>query len=73
VNDPMGFFEEITRYHIRQGIMPEEEIYPAPTLSALAAAYIAWQAGNEPDQLALLGIAEEGQIAAPKILTSSGD
>jgi len=73
VNDPMEFFEEITRFRIRQGVMPEDEIYPAPILSALAAAYMAWQAGNEPDQLTLLGIAEEGQIAAPKVLTSSAD
>jgi hypothetical protein len=69
VKDPMEFFEEITRFRIRQGVMPEDVIYPASTLSALAAAYMAWQAGNEPDKLSLLGVAEEGQIAAPIKLT----
>lgn len=73
VKDPMGFFEEITRFRIRQGVLPEDVIYPASMLSALAAAYLAWQAGNEPEQLALLGVAEEGQIAAPSKLTGSGD
>lgn len=73
VKDPMAFFEEITRFRIRQGLMPEDVIYPASTLSALASAYMAWQAGNEPDQLALLGVAEEGQIAAPRKLIRPAD
>lgn len=73
VGDPMAFFEEITRFRIRQGVLPEEMIYAAPTLAALAAAAIAWQAGNEPEQLALLGVPEEGQIAVPQKLIRAGD
>lgn len=73
VRDPMEFFEEITRFRIRQGILPEEMVYPAATLAALAAAYTAWQASNQPDALAFLGVAEEGLIAAPRTLIRSGD
>ncbi|MCB2178730.1 DUF429 domain-containing protein [bacterium] len=73
VGDPMDFFEEITRFRIRQGVLPEEMVYSAPILAALAAATIAWQTVNEPEQLALLGVAEEGQITVPKKLIGTGD
>lgn len=73
VGDPMAYFEEITRFRLRQGVLPEDMVYAAPTLAALAAASIAWQAGNEPEKLALLGVPEEGQIATPRKLIRAGD
>lgn len=63
--DPMEFFEEITRFKIRQGILPNKALMSSGTLSALGAAYMAWQTQHEPEQIALVGLAQEGQIAVP--------
>jgi hypothetical protein len=63
--DPMDFFEEITRFKIRQGILPANTILNNGTLSALGAAYMAWQTRHEPEKIALVGLVQEGQIAVP--------
>jgi hypothetical protein len=42
INDPMDFFEEITRHKLMQGILPLENLYSAKQLDALMAAYVAW-------------------------------
>jgi hypothetical protein len=68
VPDPMTFFEEVTRFRIKQGILPEEMVFPAPSLSALAAALMAFQAEKDPEQFTLVGIPEESQICVPKNL-----
>jgi len=65
IKDPMEFFEEITRYKMLKGILPNEMIYPAKVLDTLAAAYTAWLAGNKPETLSMLGEQSEGQIALP--------
>src|SRR5688500_15627846 len=39
IDDPMEFFEEITRHHLLAGVMPLELLYSASELDALAAAY----------------------------------
>lgn len=65
LKDPMEFFEEITRYKLMKGSLPTDLIYPAQTLDALAAAYTAWLAGNQPDTISTVGEAQEGRIALP--------
>lgn len=64
--DPMGFFEEVTRYKILQGMLPEKLVMSAGILSSLAAAYLAWQARHEPENITLVGLEQEGRIAVPK-------
>ena len=51
ITDPMDFFEEITRHHMLGGTFPNELLYSASELDALAAAYVAWLAVNEPGQV----------------------
>lgn len=63
--DPMRLFEEITRHRLLQGILPLDELYTPGELDALAGAYTAWLAATKPDQITLLGDADEGQIALP--------
>jgi predicted nuclease with RNAse H fold len=65
VPDPMRFFEEITRFRLLNGILPEEGLYSAEELDALVAAYTAWQAALNPEQVTLLGDPQEGQIVLP--------
>lgn len=54
INDPMEFFEEITRYKLIQGILPVENLYTPNQLDALVASYIAWLAVNRPEQVEML-------------------
>ncbi len=65
VNDPLNFFEEITRHHLLKGILPYEMVYSPYELNALAAAYIAWLAVNDPDRVLILGDKEEGCLVLP--------
>jgi len=51
INDPMEFFEEITRYKLIQGILPLENLYTPKELDALVAAYVAWMTVNRPGQI----------------------
>jgi len=73
VADPMTYFEEITRFRILQGILPKDIIYPASALTALTAAYLAWMAAKQPKSLAMVGLPEEGQIAALAKLINRND
>jgi len=63
--DAMDFFMEITRHRLIYGDLPDENIYSFEELNALAAAYVAWRVGCQPDRIELLGDADEGQIALP--------
>ncbi len=65
VSDPMRFFEEITRHKLLRGVLPTEQLFSAPELDALAAAYTAWQAALHPDAIMLVGDPQEGQIVLP--------
>ena len=65
VPDAMDFFYEITRYKLLQGDLPDQDIFSIEELNALAAALIAWQAAHHPEDIELLGDAEEGQVALP--------
>ena len=55
INDPMDFFEEITRHHMLGGFFPNELLYSTTELDALTAAYIAWLSVNEPGQVEITG------------------
>ncbi len=65
IRDPMSFFEEITRFKLKQGILPLDEIYNAKELNALLAAYMAWLAAEKPKDAASLGDEEEGKVYLP--------
>lgn len=55
IDDPMEFFEEITRYKLMQGILPVENLYTSNELDALVAAYVAWTTANKPGQFIVKG------------------
>jgi len=61
INDPMDFFEEITRHHMLMGVLPNESSYSASELDALVAAYLAWSTINKPVQVDLLGEKKDGK------------
>ncbi len=65
IRDPMTFFEEITRFKLKQGILPLEEIYNAKELNALLAAYTAWVVAEKPNDAVALGDEEEGKVHLP--------
>ena len=65
VPDPMRLFEEITRYKILQGQLPLDDLYSVEELEALIAAYTAWKAASEPDEITLMGERTEGEIVIP--------
>ena len=65
VPDPMRIFEEITRYKVLQGQLPLDGLYSVEELDALIAAYTAWKAASEPDEITCLGDPTEGEIALP--------
>lgn len=68
VPDAMDFFMEITRFKLLQGDLPLENIYTSGELNALAAAFVAWLAGCEPDRIELLGDLANATIALPTLL-----
>jgi len=55
INDPMEFFEEITRYKLMQGNLPLENLYTSKELDALVAAYVAWMTVNRSNQVTVRG------------------
>jgi hypothetical protein len=55
IDDPMEFFEEITRYKLMQGILPIENLYTSKELDALVAAYVAWMTVNKSGQFTVKG------------------
>lgn len=66
INDPMGFFEEITRHKLLRGTLPMEFIYTAEELDALAAACTAWVVANRPGEFSIWGNKQEGQVVLPE-------
>ena len=65
INDPMSYFEEITRHRLLKGILPTEAIYSSEELDALAAAFMAYQASNHPGEVNWVGDIQEGRILLP--------
>jgi Protein of unknown function (DUF429) len=65
VPDPMRFFEEVTRYKLRSGILPLKDVYLPAELDALAAAYTAWVAVTNPHSIMMYGDEREGLVVIP--------
>lgn len=72
VEDPMRFFEEITRHRLRKGQLPMHLIYAPGELNALVAAYTAWLQVNHPERVLRLGDEDEGQVFIPMAEGSQG-
>lgn len=66
IDDPMEFFEEITRHHLLVGVMPMDLLYSASELDALASAYVTWMLINKPVQVDLTKKIGEGMIVIPR-------
>lgn len=65
VPDAMEFFEEITRFKLLKGILPNENLYQPGELDALVAAFTAWAIATHPERITLLGDLDEGQVILP--------
>jgi len=65
INDPMDFFEEITRYKMIKGLWPLDLLFAAEQLDALVAAFTAWMSAHRPEQVSFIGDEKEGQILLP--------
>jgi hypothetical protein len=65
VPDPMRFFEEVTRFKLRSGILPLNTVCLPAELDALAAAYTAWLAVTSTQNIMLYGDEREGQVVVP--------
>ncbi len=65
VPDAMRFFEEITRHRLLNNKLPLEYLYSGAELNTLAAAYTAWCAGSQPDNVSAIGHEAEGFIYLP--------
>lgn len=73
IQDPMRFFEEITRHRLRRGQLPMHLIYTPGELNALVAAFIAWLVAHHPDRVVILGDTESGQMILPRGEVAPGD
>ena len=67
VPDPMRVFEEFTRYKILRGDLPLEGLFTVEELEAIIAAYTAWKAAKEPDEITRVGDPKEGEIILPSV------
>jgi hypothetical protein len=66
MNDPMEFFEEVTRRRLLTGSLPTGCLYSLPKLHAIGAAYIAWLEAQKPGQIVHLGNSREGWVSLPE-------
>jgi predicted nuclease with RNAse H fold len=66
IQDPMDFFEEITRHKMIKGLWPVDLLLPPEQLDALIAAYTAWMVFNKPEQVSFVGDDKEGRIFLPR-------
>jgi len=62
MEDPMDFFEEITRHKILQGNLLTENIYSSRQLDALVMAYVAWLTVSPSERVVM-----KGQFMLPKL------
>jgi len=65
ITDAMSFFEEITRFKLMRGILPEDIVYSPEQLDVLVAAYTAWQAAEGAETVTRVGDPDEGQLILP--------
>ena len=66
INDPMDFFEEITRHKMIKGTWPLDMLYQPEQLDAIVAAYTAWCVTHKPDDISAVGDPKEGMIVLPE-------
>ncbi|MBN1302872.1 MAG: DUF429 domain-containing protein [Anaerolineales bacterium] len=66
INNPMDFFEEVTRFRLLRGSLPLGKILPPDILDALMIAYTAHLVVNRPHKVTLVGDPGEGQIVLPE-------
>lgn len=66
VPDAMEFFEEITRYKLLHGVLPTDDILPQVELNAWLAAFTAWQAASQPEQVHISGESEHSPVYLPQ-------
>jgi len=69
INDPMDFFEEITRHHVLMGAFPKEALHSASELDALVAAYAAWATIRQPVLVDVHGDKREGLMVVLRART----
>jgi hypothetical protein len=67
LKDPMDYFEEVTQYKILQGILPDDMIYSAKQLDAIAAAFVARLAFQNPEEAITIGDEADGLITMPVV------
>jgi hypothetical protein len=65
IQDPMIFFEEITRHKLMNGLLPFELVHSPAQLDAMVAAYAARQVTQKPAEIIRLGHQLEGFITLP--------
>jgi len=65
INDPMDFFEEITRYKMLKGLWPTDLLLMPEQLDALVAALTAWMSVHRSEQVSFIGDEKEGRILLP--------
>jgi Protein of unknown function (DUF429) len=65
IQDPMIFYEEITRHKLMNGLLPFELVHSSAQLDAMAAAYTAWQVVQKTAEAIRLGHRLEGFITLP--------
>jgi len=65
ITDGMHFFEEITRFKLMKGVLPADVLYSSEHLDVLVAACTAWLVVHHPEEVTIIGDADEGQIVLP--------
>ena len=65
IQEPMDFFEELTRHRMLMGQLPMERVHSPEELDALVAAYTAWVAAKRSDEMIRLGSNEDGYLILP--------
>ena len=67
LKDPMDFFEEVTKFKILLGILPDHLVYSAKHLDAIAAAMMARLAFQDPEAVIAIGDMADGLITIPTV------
>jgi hypothetical protein len=63
--NPLDVLEEITRFHLLQGSIPQEGLHTAEQLDCLCAAFTAQMLMTQPDKILQVGDVEDGLITLP--------
>lgn len=63
--DPMIYFEELTRYKLLRGVLPQKIILPLSELNTLLCAFTVWKKTVEPDNSIQIGNPPDSSIVLP--------